>query len=94
MSHYLAPFASLLGLFGLAFIVALYFLPLIIAIRRGAMSRVGIGLVNLFFGWTVLGWVAALIWAYTDRTESQVERELDQQRQMTQILANQNRNPN
>lgn len=84
---------SLAILFGFAAGAALYFLPLIISLRRGGTSKVGVGLVNLFFGWTVLGWVAALIWAYTDRTQNQIERELEQQRQMTQILANQNRNP-
>jgi Superinfection immunity protein len=43
----------------------LHFLPTIIAFRRNHHNRVAIFLVNLFLGWTVLGWVAALVWSAT-----------------------------
>ncbi len=88
--HLLAPFAFIAFLVGCGLALAVYFLPLIIAIRRRAMSRIGVGIVNFLFGWTVLGWVASLIWAYTDRTEQDLDREREQQRTM-QMLANQNR---
>ena len=40
-------------------LVLLYFLPAIVALTRG--RQVGVVLVvNLFFGWTLLGWVGAL----------------------------------
>lgn len=39
----------------------LYFLPTIIG--RHKADAQGIFLVNLLFGWTVIGWFAALIWA-------------------------------
>ena len=46
----------------LAILALLYFLPTIVASHRG--HRVGgILLLNLFFGWTILGWWAILIWA-------------------------------
>jgi Superinfection immunity protein len=43
---------------------AIHFLPTIIAALRGSRSVVGIFLLNLFLGWTVIGWVIALIWAF------------------------------
>lgn len=49
-------------LFG-CFILALYFLPGIIAFRRKLRSAVAITFLNLFFGWTGLGWLIALIWS-------------------------------
>ncbi len=40
-----------------------YFLPLIVADNRKHPNRVGIFLLNLIFGWTLLVWVIALVWA-------------------------------
>ncbi len=40
----------------------LYFLPTIIAANRGH-SVAGILLLNLFLGWTGIGWIALLLWA-------------------------------
>jgi len=45
----------------LLFLVLLYFLPTIIG--RDKRDAAGIILLNLFLGWTVIGWVIALIWA-------------------------------
>jgi hypothetical protein len=39
----------------------LYFLPTILGRHKG--DALGIFLVNLLFGWTVIGWFVALIWA-------------------------------
>ena len=39
----------------------LYFLPAIIG--RDKSDATGIFLLNLFLGWTLIGWVAAFIWA-------------------------------
>lgn len=46
----------------LSLLALLYFLPTILAAHRGH-EVVGILLLNLFFGWTVLGWFAMLLWA-------------------------------
>ena len=54
-------FAFLLLPFG-----ALHFLPTIIAALRNGRSVIPIFLLNLFLGWTVIGWVIALIWAIRD----------------------------
>jgi hypothetical protein len=40
-----------------------YFLPSIVAATRGAKHGLAIGTLNLLFGWTVAGWIVALIWA-------------------------------
>ena len=45
----------------LIFSVLLYFLPTIIA--RDKADATAISLVNLLFGWTIIGWFIALIWA-------------------------------
>jgi hypothetical protein len=58
------------GLIILLVIIFLYFLPLITAIKRGHRNRNAIGIMNLFLGWTGLGWVGALIWAFTANTET------------------------
>jgi hypothetical protein len=55
------PFA-LLGL-------AVYFLPTIIGAVRRARGVVGIILLNVFGGWTGIGWVGALIWSLVGATD-------------------------
>ena len=41
----------------------LYFLPSIIAAYRNHPNVAGILILNVFLGWTLLGWVGALIWS-------------------------------
>ena len=43
--------------------LAVYFLPTIVALARSHHNAVAILLLNLFLGWTGIGWVLALIWA-------------------------------
>lgn len=45
------------------FAVVMYFLPAIVGYNT--KSGAGIMVLNLFLGWTLIGWVAALIWAVT-----------------------------
>ena len=49
-------------IYGTAF-VSLYLTPSIVAFYRAKKSRFGIALFNLLAGWTVIGWMAAFIWA-------------------------------
>ena len=52
-------------------LTALYFLPSIIGKdKRDAMA---IFLVNLFFGWTLVGWVVAFLWACTSDRPAYVQ---------------------
>lgn len=59
--HALALFHFFFPFFGFPFVM--YFLPSIIALVRGKRDITAIILLNLFLGWTVIGWVVALIWA-------------------------------
>ena len=49
-------------------------LPTIIANIRHTKNSVMISVVNLCFGWTVLGWIAALLWAVTEKIEEEEKR--------------------
>jgi hypothetical protein len=44
--------------------VALYFLPSLIADRRKRHDLLIIAVFNAVIGWTVLGWLLALFWAF------------------------------
>jgi hypothetical protein len=46
-------------------LILLYFVPAILAMLRGHQNAGAIGMLNIFLGWTVLGWIAALVWACT-----------------------------
>ena len=45
------------------FLVLLYFIPSVVAKIRGKVNFTAILLINLFLGWTLVGWIGALIWA-------------------------------
>lgn len=47
------------------FAVLIYFLPALIALSRHHGNATAIFFLNLFLGWTLLGWVAALVWGLT-----------------------------
>lgn len=49
--------------------IAIYMLPTIIAHNRHHRQRSAITALNIFVGWTFLGWVAALVWSFTADTE-------------------------
>lgn len=44
----------------------IHFLPTFVAGSRHVKSFWWIFLINFFFGWTLIGWVIALVWAATD----------------------------
>ncbi|MDE2343527.1 MAG: superinfection immunity protein [Betaproteobacteria bacterium] len=45
--------------------LAVYFIPSIIARSRRHHNFVAIFLLNFFFGWSLIGWVVSLVWAFT-----------------------------
>lgn len=55
------------------FIVGLfsYFLPALVAGARNHHNSGAIFALNLFLGWTFLGWVVALVWGFTAVRESE-----------------------
>ena len=42
---------------------AMYWLPTIIAIVRRTPSALGVAAINFFLGWTIIGWIVALVMA-------------------------------
>ena len=47
----------------LLIVLAVYFLPVIIAYLRKHCDIIPIVILNIMFGWTFLGWLAALLWS-------------------------------
>lgn len=45
--------------------VAMYLAPAMVAVARSNPKMMPIAILNLLLGWTVLGWVGALVWAYS-----------------------------
>ncbi len=50
----------------LAMGVFLYFLPTIVAVSRKHQNAAAIAMLNILLGWTFLGWVVAIVWAFTE----------------------------
>ena len=44
--------------------IAVYFLPYMVASFRDRPDSSSIFVLDFFLGWTVLGWIGALIWAF------------------------------
>jgi hypothetical protein len=53
----------------LLLIIAVYFIPAIVASTRRHRNRFAIGVLNLLGGWTLIGWVVAMVWACTSDVE-------------------------
>ena len=43
----------------------LYLVPTWIAYQRRHPQSLAIGVLNLVGGWTVIGWIVAIVWAFT-----------------------------
>ena len=64
------------GLFTIPAVTAfllLYFAPLIIAMLRDSPHSAPLMALNLFLGWTLIGWVVALCWALMPIKPEQVQ---------------------
>jgi hypothetical protein len=46
-----------------SFWFVMYFLPSIVALIRSKRDTLAIFLLNFFLGWSVIGWIIALVWA-------------------------------
>ena len=44
-------------------VFALYLIPYYVAIGNRKRNATAIGALNVLLGWTVIGWIAALVWA-------------------------------
>ena len=48
------------GFLAFFLVLLVYFLPTVIAVRRGKENAGAVFVLNLFLGWTFLGWVVSL----------------------------------
>jgi hypothetical protein len=58
----------------LVLLILLYFVPSVIGFSRKHHNAAAIFLVNLLLGWTVLGWIASLVWSVTAVNYARDER--------------------
>lgn len=65
------PGAAVAAVFIIVFSVILYWIPTVVAlVRRHEIPNVGsIVIINLFLGWTLVGWVVALAMACRSRPQ-------------------------
>ena len=61
----------LLGLIFTVLLMFIYFLPSIVAMCRKHVNFTAIFILNLFLGFTLFGWVFALIWSVYNSTPTQ-----------------------
>lgn len=55
---------------GLVLVISiLYLIPTLVAAVRKHHNSTAIFVLNLFLGWSFVGWVASLVWAFTARKE-------------------------
>lgn len=52
--------------------LVIYFIPWLVACFREQPSSLGVFMLNLFLGWTFIGWVVALVWACSGSTKGVV----------------------
>jgi len=51
------------GLIIVLLVLLVYFIPSIVAYNRQVKNRTSVLILNIFLGWTFVGWVIALVWA-------------------------------
>lgn len=61
-----------LGLILIAVAIYLYFIPAIYASRKNRRDTMPIFVLNVLLGWTLVGWVVALVWAARDDSPASV----------------------
>ena len=64
--------ATISGALVIIALLAVYMLPTLIAQYREHHNANAILVLNLFLGWTLIGWVVALVWANTDNRKVQL----------------------
>ena len=66
MESFVDGISNLIGFYlVLGAMLGLYTAPLIIAMVRDHHRLPWIGLLNIAAGWTIVGWIAALVWSVT-----------------------------
>jgi hypothetical protein len=55
-------------------VCGLYFLPLLVAVRHTRRNLLALALFNVLVGWTIFGWIAAMVWARHPEIAAHVAR--------------------
>jgi cell division protein FtsX len=48
------------------FLLVAYFAPVIVSISRKHPQKIAISVLDVLAGWTVVGWIVAMVWACTN----------------------------
>lgn len=67
--------------------LAVYFLPAIVADRRKRRDLLTLALFNACVGWTVLGWLLALYWAWQPNPPKELAGDVTQSRKLLHMRA-------
>jgi hypothetical protein len=62
---------------GLVILAIIYFAPTLIAVLRGVRAPGAVIAINIFLGWTLLGWIAALVWSLGGSTHKGAEQDAE-----------------
>jgi len=73
------------GFLLIVFLLAIYFLPFILSYNK--KNVVAIFTLNLFLGWTLIGWVVALVWAVSKDKEDVIIVKSDTSRSISSEIA-------
>ena len=55
----------------LLLVIIIYMLPTLIAFSREHPHREAVAVINIFLGWTLIGWFVVFLWAALARVEEQ-----------------------
>jgi hypothetical protein len=78
---------TLTMLFTLISITA-YFMPVIVSVGRKHKNQLSIAVLNLLVGWTILGWIVAIVWACTDNVRRSETDDLISEAELLNSAAN------
>lgn len=65
-------------------LIGLYLLPSLVAARRKHNNEHAIVALNILLGWTLLGWVAALVWALTPSQPTTIRLQPEREKSQSQ----------
>lgn len=72
MSIGIAAVMGMMAVVGLVLVGAVYFVPSVVAWRRGKRNLRAIFAFNVLFGWSFLGWAGALVWSLMEEADQPV----------------------
>ena len=55
--------------YSIIFLALFYFIPSLVGFGRHHKNAPAIAVLNLLLGWTLLGWIVALVWAFSSHVE-------------------------